>query len=171
LLDESSRQRFLQEARAAAALDHPNLCTIYEVGALPDGQLFLAMALYRGETLRARLARLGALEIGEAVEIARQTALGLACAHAAGIVHRDLKPGNLMLLPDGTVRILDFGLAKTLGWGGTTVGAAVGTVPYMAPEQVRGRAVSPATDLWALGVVLYEMLTGARPFVGENEFT
>jgi eukaryotic-like serine/threonine-protein kinase len=170
-LDPDARARFLREARAAAALDHPNLCTIYEVGESEDGRLFLAMALYPGETLRARLAREGALPAEDAVAIARQAAQGLACAHAAGVVHRDLKPGNLMLLPDGTVKILDFGLAKARDLGLTGSHTTLGTVAYMAPEQIRGPAVDARADLWALGVVLYEMLTGRRPFEGEHELS
>src|SRR5688572_20197482 len=110
--DDVAKARFLREAHSAAALDHPNLCAIHEVGTSEDGWLFLAMPLYPGETLRARLAREGSMPIGDALEVARQIAEGLQAAHAAGVVHRDLKPGNIMLLPDGMVRILDFGLAK-----------------------------------------------------------
>ena len=110
-LDDSSRRRFLREARSVAALDHPSLCSIHEIGE-SDGHLFLAMPLYPGETLRARLAREGALPIDDALDIALQIAEGLAAAHDAGIVHRDVKPGNVMLLPRGTVKLLDFGLAK-----------------------------------------------------------
>lgn len=167
-LDATAKRRFLQEARSAAALDHPNLCTVHEAGESEEGRLFLAMPLYEGETLRERLDREGALPVEEAVEIARQVARGLARAHAAGIVHRDLKPGNLMLLPDGTVKILDFGLAKVRDLSLSGRGARLGTVAYMAPEQVRGQAVDERADLWALGVVLYEMLTGRRPFGGEG---
>jgi TolB-like protein len=170
-LDASAKARFLREAHSAAALDHTNLCTIHEVGESEDGRLFLAMALYPGETLKARLAREGPLPVGEALEIARQVGQGLACAHAAGIVHRDLKPGNVMLLPDGTVKILDFGLAKARDWSLSGPSARLGTVSYMAPEQIRGEAVDGRTDLWALGVVLYEMLTGRKPFAGEHEFS
>ena len=167
-LDDSAKARFLREARAAAALDHPTLCTLYEVGESEDGRLFLAMALYSGETLAARLARDGPLPVSNALEIARQIARGLGCAHAAGIVHRDLKPGNVMLLPDGTVKILDFGLAKTRDANLSDTGARLGTVAYMAPEQIRGRTVDARADLWAFGVVLYEMLTGRKPFAGED---
>jgi serine/threonine-protein kinase len=170
-LEAAAKARFLHEAHSAAALDHPNLCTIYEVGESDDGRLFLAMALYPGETLKARLARDGPLPVGEALEVARQIAQGLACAHAAGIVHRDLKPGNVMLLPDGTVKILDFGLAKARDEGLSASSARLGTVAYIAPEQIRAEAVDARTDLWALGVVLYEMLTGQKPFGGEHEVT
>jgi hypothetical protein len=168
-LDASAKARFLREAHAAAALDHPNLCTIHEVGTSDEGWLFLAMALYQGETLRARLTRDGPILVGESVEIARQIAEGLQAAHAAGVVHRDLKPGNVMLLPDGTVRILDFGLAKARDQSRSEAGIRFGTVSYMAPEQVRGGNVDARADLWALGVVLYEMLTGRKPFAGDEE--
>jgi serine/threonine-protein kinase len=165
--DAAARARFLREARSVAALDHPNLCTLHEVGETEDGRLFLAMALYPGETLKARLDRNGALPVRAALDVARQVAQGLKCAHAAGIVHRDLKPGNIMLLPDGVVKILDFGLAKARDESLSTTGALLGTVAYMAPEQIRGKADARA-DLWALGVVLYEMLTGRKPFAGEH---
>ena len=170
-LDSSAKERFLHEARSVAALDHPNLCTVYEVGESEDGRLFLAMSLYPGETLKARLARQSPLPVEEALEIAQQIALGLACAHEAGIVHRDLKPGNLMLLPGGTVKILDFGLAKARDLSLTGSAATLGTVAYMAPEQIRGEEITPRTDLWGLGVVLYEMLTGKRPFGGGHELS
>ena len=168
-LDASAKARFLREARAAAALDHPNLCTIHEVGTSDEGWLFLAMALYHGETLRARLTRDGPILVRESLEIARQIAEGLQAAHAAGIVHRDLKPGNVMLLPDGTVRILDFGLAKARDQSRSEAGIRFGTVSYMAPEQVRGVNVDARADLWALGIVLYEMVTGRKPFGGDEE--
>ncbi len=168
-LDAAAKARFLQEAHSAAALDHPNLCTVYEVGESDDARLFLAMALYPGETVKARLARKGPLPVGKALEITRQIAQGLACAHAAGIVHRDLKPGNVMLVPDGPVKILDFGLAKTRDQSLSASSARLGTTAYMAPEQIRGDTVDGRTDLWALGVVFYEMLTGRKPFGGEHD--
>jgi Tol biopolymer transport system component len=168
-LDAAAKARFLREAHAAAALDHPHLCTIYDVGESDDGRLFLAMALYPGETIRARFARDGPLPVGAALAITRQIAHGLGCAHAAGIVHRDLKPGNVILLPDGTVKILDFGLAKVRDQTTSEAGTRFGTVAYMAPEQIRGQTVDARADLWAVGVVLYEMLTGQKPFAGEHE--
>jgi tetratricopeptide (TPR) repeat protein len=167
-LDPQGRARFVREAHAAGALDHPNLCSIYEIGESEDGQPFLAMALYPGEPLKARIARAGPLPLDEALAIARQIAAGLAFAHAAGVVHRDLKPANIMLLPDGTVKILDFGLAKLLDVSHTSSAVALGTMPYMAPEQILGRPVDERTDLWSLGVLLYEMLTGVRPFHGDD---
>ena len=168
-LDKSARARFLHEGRSAAALDHQNLCAVYEVGISEDGWMFLAMPLYAGETLRDRLEREGALSAPATVTIGRQIAAGLQAAHAAGIVHRDLKPGNVMLLPDDSVRILDFGLAKVRDQSVTDSGAILGTTSYMAPEQIRGDPVDARADLWALGVVLYQMLTGRKPFTGEKE--
>ncbi|HZE09692.1 MAG TPA: protein kinase, partial [Gemmatimonadaceae bacterium] len=167
-LDPSAKTRFLREARAVAALDHPNLCTVHEVGTTDAGWLFLAMSLYQGETLRARLTREGRIGVSEALEIARQVGEGLQAAHTAGIVHRDLKPGNIMLLPDGSVRILDFGLAKARDQS-VTDGSAFGTLSYMSPEQIRGDNVDGRADLWALGVVLYEMLAGRKPFGRDEE--
>jgi serine/threonine protein kinase/tetratricopeptide (TPR) repeat protein len=168
-LDASAKTRFLREAHAAAALDHPNLCTVHEVGTTERGWLFLAMSLYEGETLRARLKRDASLPLSECLEIARQIAEGLQAAHAAGVVHRDLKPGNIMLLPDGMVRILDFGLAKARDQSISETGAHFGTVSYMSPEQVRGEKVDGRADLWALGVLICEMLTGRKPFKGDEE--
>lgn len=168
-LDPSARARFLQEARSVGALDHPNLCSLYEAGETEDGVLYLAMALYRGETLKARLAREGALPVSEAIDIARQICRGLAAAHERGIVHRDLKPANVMLPAGGAVKILDFGLAKVSDVSLTGGRALLGTVGYMSPEQIRNRAVDGRADLWALGVVLYEMLTGRQPFRGDPE--
>jgi serine/threonine protein kinase len=164
--DPVAKARFLTEARAASALDHPNLCTILEVGESEDGLLFLAMPRYDGESLRRRIAR-GPLAVDEALDITVQIARGLARAHEHGIVHRDVKPGNLFVTRDGLVKILDFGIAKLSGEAGPTrLGALVGTPSYMAPEQTRDDPVDARADVWSLGVVLYEMLTGRRPFVG-----
>lgn len=162
------RERFLLEARAAAALEHPNICNIHEVGETTDGRPFIAMACYEGETLKERLHR-GPLPPDEAKDVAMQVARGLAAAHARGIVHRDVKPGNIMLAADGTVRLLDFGIAKMADVSLTGPGATPGTIAYMSPEQVRGDPVGPAADLWSLGVVFYEMLAGVRPFRGGND--
>ena len=167
-LDRRAKERFVHEARLASALDHPNLCAIYEAGETDDGRLFHAMPLYAGETLRDRLTRDGALRVSDALAITKQIAHGLSAAHRAGIVHRDLKPANVMILPDGMVKILDFGLARAKDLGLTASQTALGTVAYMAPEQILGRAIDRRTDLWSLGVVMYEMLTGARPFAGEE---
>lgn len=167
-LDASAEARFLQEARAAGALDHPNICGILEAGRTDDGQLYFAMPHYDGETLKSRLDREGPVSIQEAVRVARQIAKGLRAAHNRGIIHRDLKPANVMLLPDGQVKILDFGLAKVGDLGLTRSRLIAGTVFYMSPEQVEGEPTGAGSDLWALGVVLYEMLTGRRPFEGEH---
>jgi tetratricopeptide (TPR) repeat protein len=163
-----AEERLLAEARAAAALEHPNVCVVHEIGEADDGRPFIAMAFYQGETLKQRLAR-GPLPLAEAVAVATQIARGVGAAHARGIVHRDVKPGNVMLTPDGAVRLLDFGLAKVADASLTGSGATAGTVAYMSPEQARGDAVDRRTDLWSLGVVLYEMLAGTRPFRGGTE--
>lgn len=152
--------RFLDEARTASALDHPNICTIYEVGETPEGQLYLAMACYEGETLKSRLER-GPLPAAEALRVVLQIAGGLAKAHRHGIVHRDIKPANLMITADGLVKILDFGIARLPGQSPAV--PLLGTPGYMPPEQVRGGEVDARSDVWALGAVLYEMLTGRRP--------
>jgi eukaryotic-like serine/threonine-protein kinase len=170
--DTHARARFLREAQAASALDHPNVATVHDVGEW-NGQLFIAMPFYDGETLRQCIER-GPLPVPEAARIAGEIAAGLAAAHAAGIVHRDLKPANVMLTHDGQVRIVDFGLAKVFSETQETVarmtaaGTTVGTAAYMAPEQATGLDVSARADIWAFGVTLYEMLTGRLPFDGKT---
>jgi hypothetical protein len=162
-----ARQRFIHEAKAASALDHPNIGAIYEIGETDDGHLFLCLAFYDGETLKSRLER-GPLKIEEAIDYACQIAAGLARAHAQGIVHRDVKPANL-LVSRGQVKIVDFGLAKLASQTRLTqAGHAMGTSGYMSPEQLRGQEVDRRTDVWALGVVLYEMITGRPPFQGDS---
>jgi serine/threonine-protein kinase len=164
--DPAAKARFLKEARAAPALDHANLCTILDIGESEDGLLFLAMPRYHGESLERRIA-CGPLPVEEALDIIVQAARGLAKAHEHGIIHRDVKPGNLFVTRDGVVKILDFGIAKLTGEvGHTRRGALLGTPSYMAPEQTRGETVDARADVWSLGVVLYEMLSGRRPFVG-----
>jgi serine/threonine protein kinase/Flp pilus assembly protein TadD len=167
--DSSARHRFLREARAASAIDHPNICTIHEVDETPDGRVFLAMALYDGQTLRSRIAG-GPLAPAEAQEIAAAVASGLSKAHRAGIIHRDIKPANIMITSDSVVKILDFGLAKLSQMTEVTkAGTIVGSPPYMSPEQVRGDAVDHRTDIWSLGVVMYEIVTGTLPFRGDSD--
>ena len=159
-------RRFSEEARAASALVHPHIATIYEFGRADHERFFIAMAYQDGETLRDRLGR-GPLPVDEALGVAREVCDGLAEAHAKGIVHRDIKPENILLTGRGAV-IVDFGIAKVLGHTLTRTGAALGTAAYMSPEQTRGVGVDHRADVWALGVVLYEMLTGTRPFVTEG---
>jgi TolB-like protein/Tfp pilus assembly protein PilF len=165
--DAAAKARFLVEARSVATLDHPNICGVHEVGE-SDERAFIAMPCYAGETLRARLTRERTLAPGQAIEIAMQVARGLACAHDAGIVHRDLKPANLLIVPDGTVKILDFGLAKVRDLALSGSGLRMGTVTYMSPEQLYGGLVDTRADLWSLGVVLFEMLTGVHPSQGKS---
>jgi serine/threonine protein kinase/tetratricopeptide (TPR) repeat protein len=169
--DPDARERFTQEARAASALDHPNVCTIHEIEETDDGRLYIAMGCYEGESLREKIKR-GPLETNEAIDLAIQTASGMAKAHAKGIVHRDLKPANILVTQDGVAKVVDFGLAKLAGQVKLTrEGTTVGTVAYMSPEQAKGEAVDQRTDIWSLGVVLYEMLSGVLPFKGDHEQT
>ena len=170
-----AKLRFIQEAKAASALDHPNICTIYEIGETqpPDaepgqGQLFIAMAYYDGQTLK-QIIKQGPLPLDEALDVATQIARGLAQAHTKDIVHRDIKPANVMITDEGVVKIVDCGLAKMADVHLTRTGTRLGTAAYMSPEQTRGERVDPRTDVWSLGVVRYEMLTGERPFKGDYD--
>ena len=185
--DPERLARFEREAKLLASLNHPNIAHVYgfESATLPDGSAvhFLAMELVPGEDLAERLKR-GAIPVDEAIAIAKQIAEALEEAHEKGIVHRDLKPANVKVTPDGKVKVLDFGLAKawegpgaassdlsqspTLAHTGTEAGLILGTAAYMSPEQARGKAVDKRADIWAFGVVLYEMLTGKRLFAGET---
>jgi serine/threonine protein kinase len=178
--DPQFRERFHREARAISQLAHPHICTLYDVGD-SNGAAFLVMEYLEGETLEHRLKR-GALPLEQALQIATQLADALSLAHRHGIIHRDVKPGNVMLMKSGA-KLLDFGLAKT-GVAGATVtrwstlpttpanltaqGTILGTFQYMAPEQLEGRDADARSDVWALGAVLYEMVTGVRPFTGDT---
>ena len=165
--DTEARERFLREARAAAALDHPNICTVHEVGE-SEGQPYLAMTLVEGRTLGARIAE-GPLPLGEALDVALQVAEALRAAHERGIVHRDVKPANVMMTEKGLVKVMDFGLARfESGSDFTQTRTVMGTVAYMSPEQARGDRVDRRTDIWALGCTLFEMLTGQGPFHREQ---
>jgi len=167
--DEERKRRFLQEAKAASALDHPNICTIHQIDETDDGQMFIVMSYYKGETLKAKIDR-GRLPLEEALQFAAQIARGLAKARQAGIVHRDIKPANIIVTTDGVVKILDFGLALLVEETKMTApGSLLGTPAYMSPEQAHGGEVNHRTDIWALGVVLYEMVSGQRPFKGEYQ--
>ncbi len=167
--DPKACRRFEREARLAASLDHPNLGTVHEVGETSGGHRYLVHAFYVGGSLKDRLAT-GAIDTAEALRLTRQLVAGLAAAHQRDIVHRDIKPANLLLDEHGTLKICDFGIAKLLGGTDLThTGAPLGTPAYKSPEQAQGHTVDHRTDLWAAGVVFYELLTGRRPFDGEYE--
>lgn len=169
--DPEARERFVHEARAASALDHSNICNIHEIGEAEDDRMYIAMAFYEGKSLREKIKH-GPLKREEALGIAIQAATGMANAHQKGIVHRDIKPANILVTSDGIVKIVDFGLAKLAGQVKLTrEGTTVGTVAYMSPEQAKGKTVDQRTDIWSLGVVLYEMLSGVLPFKGDYEQT
>ena len=165
LREQRARSRFLQEARSASSLDHPNICTIFEIDETAEGQMYIAMGHYEGETLHDRMVNGGNLELLTALDICGQLLEGLAAAHARDICHRDIKPANIVITPEGVVKILDFGLAKFPGSQKITrEGVAVGTPAYMSPEQVYGRPVDGRADLWSVGVLLFETTTGKLPF-------
>jgi tetratricopeptide (TPR) repeat protein/predicted Ser/Thr protein kinase len=166
---EAARDRFIREAQTASALDHPNICSIHEIDETQDRQLFICMAHYDGETLRERLRR-GAVPLGEALDIVCQTAAGLEKAHNNGIFHRDVSPANVMVTKEDGVKIIDFGLAKLKERSRlTSTGSTLGTIVYMSPEQARGEEVDARSDIFSLGVVLYELLANCLPFDGEHE--
>jgi serine/threonine protein kinase len=167
--DEEAKHRFIHEAQAASSLQHNNVCNIHDIDETADGQIFICMDYYEGETLKEKISG-GPLKIDDAINITIQISEGLQKAHEKGIIHRDIKPANIYITDEGVVKILDFGLAKLAGQSVITkVGSTVGTVAYMSPEQTRGAEVDNRTDIWSLGVVVYEMLTGLSPFKGEYE--
>ncbi|NNF04242.1 MAG: protein kinase, partial [Rhodothermales bacterium] len=163
--DENAKARFVNEAKAVSALDHPNIAVVHEIGKDESGYLFIVMAFYEGETIE-ELVEEGPMEIERVLDYALQTTRGLEAAHRKGIIHRDIKPGNLMVTDDGLVKILDFGLAKVQDVTMTVGAMSLGTLAYMSPEQAQGQEIDHRTDLWALGVVMYEMIAGRRPFDG-----
>ncbi len=168
MLEEEAKERFVLEAQAAAALSHPNICTIHEIDE-EEGKSFIAMEYVEGQSLRAKIER-GPLEEQKALDIAIQIAEGLDEAHKKGIIHRDIKSANIMVTEKGQAKVMDFGLAKVTG--GTLLtreGTTLGTVAYMSPEQARGEVVDHRSDIWSLGVVMYEMLSGQLPFRGDRE--
>ena len=167
-INEHEKERLWREARAASSLDHANIGVIYGLEESPDGQIFIVMGYYEGETLAQKIAR-GLLSVSESVNIAMQIASGLAAAHARNIVHRDIKPSNVIVTNDRVVKIVDFGLARLASTASATHSiTTTGTLPYMAPEQILGEAIDQRSDVWALGVILVQMLTGSHPFLRPN---
>jgi len=164
--DESTRKRFTLEAQAASALDHPNICTIHEINETKDGQLYICMAYYEGESLRQKIEN-GPIPFEESLDIFYQIACGLKVAHDEKIIHRDIKPGNIIITDKREAKIVDFGLAKLAGEKITESFSTKGTIAYMAPEIIRGQPGDHRADIWSLGVVLFEMLTGRLPFKGD----
>ena len=164
---ERARRRFLNEAKAAAALTHPNIVTVFELG--EDGKVpFIAMEYLPGEDLTHYIQGAGQLNLLQKLEVARQVALGLEHAHSRSVIHRDIKPSNIRLSPSGIVKLLDFGIAKLASENLTKTGQAVGTPSYMSPEQLMGQPITPVSDVFSFGVVVYELVSGRQPFEGKN---
>jgi serine/threonine-protein kinase len=167
-LSERDRERFLREARSASALDHPNIGVIHGIDKTGDGSLFIVMAYYEGQTLSQKLSG-GPLALRQAMDWACQIATGLSAAHARNIVHRDIKPSNIIITKESTARIVDFGLARVVATPSATMtGGITGTLPYMAPEQILGEALDQRCDVWALSILLVQMVTGSHPFARES---
>ena len=167
--DQDAKKRFIREARAASGLDHPNIAVVHDVDETPDGHSFICMAYYDGQTLAAKLSK-GSFDVADAARIGLQIAAGLESAHDSGIVHRDIKPSNVIITPQGEVKIVDFGLAKLSEQARETKSVMTGgTAAYMSPEQILGTEADARSDLFSLGVVLYETVTGKRPFLGDHE--
>ncbi|MEM8933359.1 MAG: serine/threonine-protein kinase, partial [Acidobacteriota bacterium] len=163
-----ARELLKREARTASRFDHENICTIFDIGDTDEGGTYIAMAYYDGETLSRRIRRGGPLPVDEALALAAQVAAGLSYAHAREVVHRDIKPSNILVTPEGRVKILDFGIARLAAELQQRETRVLGTVPYMSPEQLRGDPLDARTDVWSLGVVLYEAVRGVRPFTGDD---
>src|SRR5919204_6059839 len=161
--------RFRNEARSAGVLNHPNIITIFDAGET-EGLFYMAMEFIQGQTLHHMLMQRRVLPAEEILDISRQVCAGLDAAHSQGVVHRDIKPANIMLEADGTAKVMDFGIAKA-GGGMTSAGQVLGTPNYMSPEQVKGKELDGRSDLFSYGVILYEMVTGEKPFTGQNVTT
>src|SRR2546429_1187407 len=168
-VSDRDKQGLLREARAASALDHPNIGVIHGIEESEEHQLFIVMGYYEGETLAQKLSR-GVIPVRESLDLAIQIARGLSSAHARNMVHRDVKPSNIIVTNDKLVKIVDFGLARVVATAGSTQSiSSTGTLPYMAPEQILGEAIDQRSDLWALGVILVQRITGCHPFLRPNQ--
>lgn len=166
-VNNQNRERFLNEAKAVSRLDHHNICSLYDIGETDDEQLYIAMPFYDGYTLDKRMKH-GPMALDDTIAVFLQICDGLQAAHNNGIVHRDIKPANVIVTTEGMVKILDFGVAKINGVDLTSTGVSLGTVAYMSPEQLCGEAIDARTDIWALGIMFYEMLIGERPYKGDQ---
>ncbi|VAW93648.1 Serine/threonine protein kinase [hydrothermal vent metagenome] len=166
-VNNQNRERFLNEAKAVSRLDHANICTLYDIGETDDKQLYIAMPFYDGYTLDKRMCN-GPMPLDDTIAICLQISEGLHAAHNSGIVHRDIKPANVIVTSENVVKVLDFGVAKISGVNLTSTGVSLGTVAYMSPEQLCSEKIDARTDIWALGIMFYEMLVGERPYKGDQ---